>query len=138
VARRSEGIRLLLTGQSTEDVAEALGVGRRTVVRWRASDAYSDALAAKQARVAAAIENDTISVSEAAANAVLVMGRRLNMLARDPEPDADAAKEAADLFRALAAGKLELTGKGGGAVQIDHTQPLGVVLAQQGITIHES
>ena len=129
---------LLLSGQNAEEVAATLSVGVRTVKRWRASEAYTEALAAKQQKVAAAIESETVSIAEAAADLVRVIARRARSLAAEPEPGPDEAKEAADLFRALAAGKLELTGKGGGAVQIDHTQPLGVVLAQQGITIHES
>lgn len=133
-AKRDAGIRLLLSGEAVADVADMLGVGKRTVDRWKASSAYVDGLAEKRAAIRAATENDNISIAEACGNAVLVMGRRLKHMADNYEPgseDAGAdAQEASNLFRAMAAAKIELTGKDGGAIEVDHGQPLDVVMAQ--------
>lgn len=57
-SRKAEGIRLLLGPLSVRQVAEKLDVGARTVAGWKASDAFTEALAAKNAKVKAATDND--------------------------------------------------------------------------------
>lgn len=119
--RRAEGVRLLLAGQSVPVVAKGVGVHVSTVKRWKALDEYLDALAAKEAAIRKATENDTVSASAAAGHLVTVIGRRAKSLAESLDPTPDEAEEAGNLLRALAAGKLELTGRDGGPlVSIDY------------------
>lgn len=128
--QQPEGIRLLLAGLSTPDVAEKLGVGVRTVKKWKGSEAYSDAVAEKTAIVGAAMNGDAVSIGAAAADAVTVLGRRLRILAKEEEPTCDDATEAGVHFRTLAAGLALAQVRPPTGNTVNDNQPLEDVLRQ--------